>query len=111
MERHPGSQKPLAQAVGLALVGLASAVHGQGAPASATAASAPANVAPAQTLETVTITAQGRAQALQDVPISVKSFSAKEIEKSGITSTQSPRSSRTCTSHRTARSPRSRSSS
>ena len=88
MHRHPGSLKPLAQAAGLALLGLASAAHAQGAAAPAAAASAPAAETPVQTIETVTVTAQGRAQALQDVPISVKTFSAKEIEKSGITSTQ-----------------------
>ena len=90
MHRYPGSPKPLAQAVGLSLLGLASTAHAQGAPAPATAAAVSA--APAQSdtqrIETVTVTAQGRAQALQDVPITVKTFSAKEIEKSGITSTQ-----------------------
>ncbi len=88
MHRHPGSKKPLAQAAGLALLGLASVAHAQGAAAAAAAASAPATDTSVQTIETVTVTAQGRAQALQDVPISVKTFSAKEIEKSGITSTQ-----------------------
>ena len=88
MPRHPGSLKPLAQAMGLALLGVASATHAQNAAGPAPAASAPAAIAHDQTIETVTITAQGRAQALQDVPISVKTFSAKEIEKSGITSTQ-----------------------
>ena len=88
MQRHPGSLKPLAQAIGLALLGVASAGHAQSATGPAAGASAPAAVAHDQTIETVTITAQGRAQALQDVPISVKTFSAKEIEKSGITSTQ-----------------------
>ena len=88
MHRHPGSKKPLAQAAGLALLGLASVAHAQGAAAAAATASAPAADASVQTIETVTVTAQGRAQALQDVPISVKTFSAKEIEKSGITSTQ-----------------------
>ena len=88
MQRHPGSLKPLAQAIGLALLGAASAGHAQSATGPTAGASAPAAVAPDQTIETVTITAQGRAQALQDVPISVKTFSAKEIEKSGITSTQ-----------------------
>ncbi len=81
MQTHPGSPNPLAKAIGLALLGLASAARAQGAAEPAAAASAP-------TIETVTVTAQGRAQALQDVPITVKSFSAKEIEKSGITSTQ-----------------------
>lgn len=80
MQTHPGSPNPLAKAIGLALLGLASAARAQAA-AEPAAASAP-------TIETVTVTAQGRAQALQDVPITVKSFSAKEIEKSGITSTQ-----------------------
>ena len=88
MPRHPGSLKPLAQAVGLALLGVAAAAHAQNAAGPTAAASAPAAAAHDQTIETVTITAQGRAQALQDVPISVKTFSAKEIEKSGITSTQ-----------------------
>jgi len=80
VQTHPGSPNPLAKAIGLALLGLASAARAQAA-AEPAAASAP-------TIETVTVTAQGRAQALQDVPITVKSFSAKEIEKSGITSTQ-----------------------
>ena len=88
MHRHPGSKKPLAQAACLALLGLASVAHAQGAAAAAAAASAPAADTLVQTIETVTVTAQGRAQALQDVPVSVKTFSAKEIEKSGITSTQ-----------------------
>lgn len=42
----------------------------------------------AGTLETVTVTAQGRSQQLQQVPIVVKTFSAAQIEKSGIVSTQ-----------------------
>ena len=81
MQRHPGNPNLLATAAGLALLGLASAARAQGAAEPAASASAPV-------IETVTVTAQGRAQALQDVPISVKTFSAKEIEKSGITSTQ-----------------------
>ena len=82
--------KPLAEAIAVGMLGLAVAAHAQGvvAPAPAGGASAATAAAPEQGIETVTITAQGRAQLLQEVPISVKTFSAKEIEKSGITSTQ-----------------------
>jgi len=82
--------KPLAEAIAVGMLGLAVAAHAQGvvAPAPAGGASAATAAAPEQGIETVTVTAQGRAQLLQEVPISVKTFSAKEIEKSGITSTQ-----------------------
>jgi len=83
VHKNPGSLNPLAEAAALALLGLASAAHAQSAaPTSPTEQPAP------QALETVTVTSQGRAQALQEVPISVKTFSAKQIEKTGITSTQ-----------------------
>jgi len=86
----PASMKPLAEAIAVGMLGLAVAAHAQGvvAPAPAGGASAATAAAPEQGIETVTVTAQGRAQLLQEVPISVKTFSAKEIEKSGITSTQ-----------------------
>jgi len=83
VHKNPGSLNPLAEAVALALLGLASAAHAQ--PASP---APPAEQPVPQALETVTVTSQGRAQALQEVPISVKTFSAKQIEKTGITSTQ-----------------------
>jgi iron complex outermembrane receptor protein len=84
----PASMKPLAEAIAVGMLGLAVAAHAQGAAAPAPAGSAPAATSPEQQVETVTVSAQGRAQLLQEVPISVKTFSAKEIEKSGITSTQ-----------------------
>ena len=83
MHNNPGTPKRLAEAVALALISIGSGVYAQEAAPPPAAASAP----PA-TLESVTVTAQGRSQALQEVPISVKTFSAKQIEKSGITSTQ-----------------------
>ena len=83
MHKNPGSLNPLAEAAALALLGLASAAHAQSA-----APTSPAEQPAPQALETVTVTSQGRAQALQEVPISVKTFSAKQIEKTGITSTQ-----------------------
>ena len=90
MHDFPASMKPLAEAIAVGMLGLAVAAHAQGvvAPAPAGGASAATAAAPEQGIETVTVTAQGRAQLLQEVPISVKTFSAKEIEKSGITSTQ-----------------------
>jgi len=39
-------------------------------------------------LETVIVSAQRRLEALQDVPVAVKAFSAKQIEATGIKSTQ-----------------------
>jgi len=39
-------------------------------------------------VESVVITAQRRAERLQDVPVAVKAFSAKQIEAAGISSTQ-----------------------
>jgi len=83
VHKNPGSLNPLAEAAALALLGLASAAHAQSA-----APTPPAEQPAPQALETVTVTSQGRAQALQEVPISVKTFSAKQIEKTGITSTQ-----------------------
>jgi len=86
VRKNPGIMKPLARAIAIALVGTASSAHAQGAASAAPAASAASDSS--TTLETVTVTAQGRAQALQEVPVSVKTFSAKEIERTGITSTQ-----------------------
>ncbi len=43
---------------------------------------------PTLQLETVIVKAQRRAERLQDVPVSVKAFSAKQIEDTGIKSTQ-----------------------
>jgi len=83
VHKNPGSLNPIAEAVALALLGLASAAHAQLAPPAP-----PAEPAASQALETVTVTSQGRAQLLQEVPITVKTFSAKQIEKTGITSTQ-----------------------
>ena len=106
-----GSLKPLVEAVALACLGFASAASAQVAAPAAPASAAPVAAAPAasapvaapapatssppaapegqtQQLERVTVTAQGRAQVLQEVPIAVKTFSAKQIEKTGITSTQ-----------------------
>jgi len=83
VHKNPGSLNPLAEAAALALLGLASAAHAQSA-----APTPPAEPPAPQALEQVTVTSQGRTQALQDVPISVKTFSAKQIEKTGITSTQ-----------------------
>jgi iron complex outermembrane receptor protein len=50
-----------------------------------TAPPAPDDAAPK--LETVTVKAQRRAERLQDVPVSVKAYSAKQIEDTGIKST------------------------
>lgn len=42
----------------------------------------------APVLETVTVTAQRRAERMQDVPVAVKAYSARQIEDTGIKSTQ-----------------------
>jgi len=52
------------------------------------AAAAPAQSSGEGTLDTVVVTAQKRLERLQDVPVSVKAFSARQIEAAGITSTQ-----------------------
>ncbi len=62
------------------------------APALAQADAAPAaatdDSAGGTKLETVVVSAQRRMERLQDVPVAVKAFSAKQIENMGITSTQ-----------------------
>ena len=87
MGSYPGSVNPFVGAIALAFAGASTPALAQQALAPAAAASAPAPAGQA-VLESVTVTAQGRVQALQDVPISVKTFSAKQIEQAGITSTQ-----------------------
>jgi iron complex outermembrane recepter protein len=82
MRTRPGSLNPVIRAIACAFAGAAVPAFAQQVAAPTNAASAPA------TLENITVTAQGRAQALQEVPISVKTFSAKQIEQMGITSTQ-----------------------
>ncbi len=85
MRRDQGCSKFIDAALGLTLVAVASTVAAQESvpvPPAAAAAAAP------ETLETVKVTAQGRVQELQDVPVSVKTFSAKQIEAANITSTQ-----------------------
>jgi iron complex outermembrane recepter protein len=47
-----------------------------------------ANWAQEKALESIVVTAQRRVEGLQDVPMSVKAFSAKQIRDAGITSTQ-----------------------
>lgn len=51
-------------------------------------ATAGAEAEPALKLETVIVKAQRRAERLQDVPVAVKAFSARQIEDAGIKSTQ-----------------------
>lgn len=51
-------------------------------------AAAPADDASGTKLETVVVTSQRRVELLQDVPVAVKAFSAKQIDAMGITSTQ-----------------------
>ncbi|TDM08004.1 MAG: TonB-dependent receptor [Ideonella sp. MAG2] len=51
-------------------------------------AATPAAAADENKLETVVVTSQRRVERLQDVPVSVKAFSSKQIESMGIGSTQ-----------------------
>ncbi len=78
----PGTANPFVKAIAVAFAAASAPAFAQPPAAPASAASSP------PVLETVTVTAQGRAQALQEVPIPVKSFSARQIEQAGITSTQ-----------------------
>ena len=71
----------------LALLGSVSTAHAQQAVTAPPGAAATADGQP-ETLDVVNVTAQGRSQQLQQVPIVVKTFSAAQIEKSGIVSTQ-----------------------
>ena len=85
MRHDHGSSQFIDAALGLTLAAVMSTSLAQESvpvPAGAVAA------APAETLEAVKVTSQGRVQQLQDVPISVKTFSAKQIEATGIASTQ-----------------------
>ena len=89
MRHDHGCPKFRGAALGLTLVAVATA--GATPAAAQEAASPPASAvasSPAETLETVKVSAQGRVQELQDVPVSVKTFSAKQIEATGIASTQ-----------------------
>lgn len=67
-----------------ALLG-ASPVWAQSAPTSAQGASAEADSAG---LETIIVKSQRREEKLQDVPVAVKAFSAKQIDEAGIKGTQ-----------------------
>jgi iron complex outermembrane receptor protein len=58
------------------------------APAFAQEQPAPSAPGDATKLETVVVTSQRRVELLQDVPVAVKAFSAKQIDNMGITSTQ-----------------------
>ena len=85
MRYDHGCSKYIDAALGLTLI---AASFGATAQESVPVPPAAVAAAPAETLETVKVTAQGRTQELQDVPISVKTFSAKQIEATGIASTQ-----------------------
>ena len=80
MQRLP-ARHPTAVAIAVATLAglLASGVHAQAAaPAPAAAASAPADDA-----QVVTVTAQGRKQEVQKVPIAIQLIGPEQIEKSG----------------------------
>lgn len=87
---HPTPVRHLVSPVALAVLGLCAAstpAWSQAEPAQPPAAAASAAEAP-QKLEIVTVSAQRRLERLQDVPVAVKAFSSKQIEATGIASTQ-----------------------
>lgn len=81
-----GHLKPIPLALA-ALLGTSS-VWAQTTPQRPTSAQDAASEANSTALETIIVTAQRREERLQDVPVSVKAFSAKQIEDAGIKSTQ-----------------------
>lgn len=85
--------KPVSLALLALLATFASQARAQAAPPADAQAPAPsanaAETAPAENrLESVIVKSQRRVERLQDVPIAVKAFSARQIESTGITSTQ-----------------------
>lgn len=82
--------QPNLKPVPLALATLlgASSVWAQTAPPPAPARSTVADADAPSQLETIIVKAQRREERLQDVPVAVKAFSARQIEDAGIKSTQ-----------------------
>lgn len=81
------SARPLMKPVALAALSLV-ALSSAPAWCQASAQPAPASADSAPQLETVVVSAQRRLERLQDVPVAVKAFSAKQIDNMGIASTQ-----------------------
>lgn len=77
MKRAPFTIRP--SAITLALMALASSAHSQQAPAAGSEA---------RTLETVTVTATRRSERLQDVPLSVSTVNAEQLQNAGVTTVQ-----------------------